>query len=265
MLKVVITGAAGKMGREALKAIEKETDMQLVGCVDKSLVGADSGAVAGSCDNGIAITDDLATLLSTVKPDVVLELTSPAVVKQNVKVILGQQIPVVVGTTGLNAGDLAEIEKLSVAGGIGVLVMPNFAIGAVLMMKFAQMAAKYLPNVEIIEIHHNKKIDAPSGTALKTAEMIAAARCDTPARLAEETEKLTGARGGVYQDINIHSVRLPGFVAHEEVIFGDLGQALTIRHDSFNREAFMPGVIMCLRKAVEVKGLVYGLENLLDL
>lgn len=253
------------MGREAVKAIRKESDLELVGCVDQVRVGDDSGTVAGLEQNGIKITDDLAVLLDTVRPDVMLDLTNPSAVKHNITVALQHHVPVVVGTTGLSTDDLADIEKMSSAQGIGVLVIPNFAIGAVLMMRFAQLAARYLPNVEIIELHHNQKVDAPSGTAMKTAEMIAAVRSDPPARLVNETEKVAGARGGLYHDINIHSVRLPGLVAHEEVIFGDLGQALTIRHDSFNREAFMPGVMLCLRRVGDLKGLVYGLENLLQL
>jgi 4-hydroxy-tetrahydrodipicolinate reductase len=157
---------------------------------------------------------------------------------KNVKTILENGCHAVVGTTGLTAKDLEEIKKLCAKNEVNCVVAPNFAIGAVLMMKFATEAAKYLPQAEIIELHHDKKLDAPSGTALKTAEMMG-------------------------KKIPIHSVRLPGLVAHQEVIFGGVGQTLTIRHDTINRESFMPGVLLAIHKVKKLKGLVYGLEQLL--
>ncbi|MCR4401120.1 MAG: 4-hydroxy-tetrahydrodipicolinate reductase, partial [Syntrophomonadaceae bacterium] len=146
---------------------------------------------------------------------------------------------------------------------VGVAVIPNFAIGAVLMMRFAAEAARYLPHAEIIELHHDQKLDAPSGTALKTAELVNAAMGEPVSTGVAETEKLAGARGGKLERVRIHSVRLPGLVAHQEVIFGGVGQCLTIRHDSFNRESFMPGVLLAIKRMVGRRGLVYGLENLL--
>jgi 4-hydroxy-tetrahydrodipicolinate reductase len=148
--------------------------------------------------------------------------------------------------------------------GKGIIVAPNFALGAVLMMRFAQEAARYFPDVEIIELHHDRKIDAPSGTALKTAELIAAGRVAEPGTKPAPLEKINGARGGEYLGTKIHSLRLPGLIAHQEVIFGAQGQTLTIRHDSLDRSSFMPGVILAVRKAPEIKGLVYGLDALID-
>ena len=142
-------------------------------------------------------------------------------------------------------------------------MIPNFAIGAVLMMKFAREAAQYFPDVEIIELHHDKKMDAPSGTAIKTAELIGQSRPQRPPRNIREMEKIAGCRGGDLDQIRIHSVRLPGLVAHQEVIFGGLGQSLTIRHDSFDRVGFMPGVLMVIKRMLGRQGLVYGMENLL--
>jgi len=253
------------MGREAVKAVQKEADLELVGAVDQVKVGEDAGIVAGIAPLGVVIADDLARILREVQPDVVLDLSNVTAVKQNVLLAIQHKVCIIVGATGLNADDLAEINALQRQYGSGVAIIPNFAIGAVLMMQFAQMAAKFFPDVEIIELHHNQKIDAPSGTALKTAEMIAAARQQQPNRLGCEKEKVVGTRGGLYRDVNIHSVRLPGYVAHQEVIFGGLGQALTIRHDSFNREAFMPGVVLALRRAKQINGVVYGLERLLEM
>jgi 4-hydroxy-tetrahydrodipicolinate reductase len=182
---------------------------------------------------------------------------------QNVKTILESKVHAVVGTTGLNDANLNEIKKLCQKNNVNCLVAPNFAIGAVLMMKFSRDASHYMPEVEIIELHHDQKADSPSGTAIKTAEMILADRGKIKRKEIPQVEKIKGCRGGSLGDIRIHSVRLKGFVAHQEVIFGGLGQTLSIRHDSISRESFMPGVILAVRKIKKIKGLVYGLENLL--
>jgi 4-hydroxy-tetrahydrodipicolinate reductase len=173
-------------------------------------------------------------------------------------------INAVVGTTGMGEANLTELRQLCSTNDARCLVAPNFAIGAVLMMQFARAAAPHMPDCEIIEMHHNKKLDAPSGTAIKSAEMIAAART---AASADATEKVTleGARGGDFEGIKVHSVRLPGFVASQEVIFGGQGQTLTIRHDTLDRSSFMPGVLLGIRKIGGCTGLVYGLEALLEL
>jgi len=170
-----------------------------------------------------------------------------------------------VGTTGLSPDDLSELNTLALENNLGLIVCPNFAIGAVLMMKCAAEVAKYMPTCEIIEYHHENKLDAPSGTSLKTVEMIVKNNpsINSANHNKTETELVPGARGGLKDRIPIHSVRLPGFIAHQEVIFGGRGQTLTIRHDTTSRESFMPGVLLSIRKADQVKGLVYGLENLL--
>lgn len=170
----------------------------------------------------------------------------------------------VVGTTGFSEADLKELQQLTEEKGIGCIIAPNFAVGAVLMMKFAKMAANYFPDVEIIELHHDKKLDAPSGTGLKTAEMIAEVRESKKQGHPEEKELIEGARGADYDGIRLHSVRLPGMIAHQEVLFGMDGQTLTIRHDSYNRASFMSGVKLSVEQVMHIDQLVYGLENIID-
>ena len=265
MIKVIVNGAAGKMGGEVIRAIKKEKDIQLVGACDIEHVGIDAGEFAAVGPIGVEISKDLKKSIASEKPDVVVDFTHPNVAMNNVRMILEAKANAIVGTTGLTEANLSEIKKLCEQNKVNCLVAPNFAIGAVLMMMFSKTAAKYMPNVEIIELHHDKKADAPSGTALKTAELIL--QSEAAAGLIKgksaEIEKLVGARGGDMNGIHIHSIRLPGFVAHQEVIFGGIGQTLTIRHDSISRESFMPGVVMAIRKIKSINGLVYGLENLL--
>jgi len=264
-IKVLINGAAGKMGREVVKAVSKESDIELVGAVDKIEIGIDAGVLVGLKPSRVEISGDLAKTVKSAKPDVVVDFTHPNVVMDNVRVILGSGVHAVVGTTGIGDKDLKEIKKLCESNKANCMVVPNFAVGAVLMMRFAREASKHLRNVEIIELHHDKKADAPSGTAIKTAEMILEeeSRREAAASKIKEIEKIDGARGGNMDGIHIHSVRLPGFVAHQEVIFGGVGQTLSIRHDSISRESFMPGVVMSIRKIKKLKGLTYGLEAIL--
>lgn len=265
-IKVLINGAAGKMGREVIRAVLADPELELVGLVDMSCAGQKAAYLAnvpGAPE--IAIENNLDQALKGARPDVAVEFTQPDCALANVKTIINNKVAAVVGTTGLAQKDLAEIGRLAEEKGVPVLVAPNFAIGAVLMMLFAAQAAKYMNGGEIIELHHDQKIDAPSGTAIKTAEMMAKNKGASFATAKKADEKIAGARGGNLDDIHIHSVRLPGLVAHQEVIFGAKGQTLTIRHDSLNRESFMPGVVMAIKKITKHKGLVYGLENLLDI
>lgn len=243
MINVIVNGALGKMGAESVRAIDDDPDLNL-------LVGLDVGM-------------DLAQSIAQHGADVVLDFTHPDVVKQNVETIIDSGVHAVVGTTGLSEADLKSLDKRAKTKGVGVLVCPNFAIGAVLMMQFAAKAAEHLPDVEIIEYHHNQKADAPSGTAIKTADLIAEANPAVNATPLRETELVKGARGGTYKNIPIHSVRLPGYIAHQEVILGGLGQTLRIRHDSIHRESFMPGVCLAIKKVVGLQGLTYGLEKAL--
>ncbi|HHW13272.1 MAG TPA: 4-hydroxy-tetrahydrodipicolinate reductase [Firmicutes bacterium] len=261
---VLVAGACGRMGREVVKAVVAQDDLQLVGAVDQVGAGEDIGQVCGLGELGIAVETDLAAALRSSAAAVMVDFTTPLTVMDNIKAALAAGVSAVVGTTGLIAENLEEIEDLAVRTGKGVIVAPNFALGAVLMMRFAQQAAKYFPDVEIIELHHDRKIDAPSGTALKTAELIAAGRTSEPASKPAPLEKINSVRGGDYLGTKIHSVRLPGLIAHQEVIFGGQGQTLTIRHDSLDRTSFMPGVILAVRKAPSVQGLIYGLDTLID-
>ena len=263
MVTVLVNGACGRMGRAVLKAVQEAEDLQLVGAVDIT-GGADCGELAGLKANGVKVETDLQAALTRIKPEVMIDFTRPDVVFDNVTTALKAKVSPVVGTTGLSDEQKAEIKKLAEENDTPAFIAPNFAIGAVLMMVMAKQAAKYMPEVEIIELHHDKKLDAPSGTAVQTAAMIAEVRAQHKQGHPEEKEKITGARGADYEGMHIHSVRLPGYVAHQEVIFGGLGQTLTIRHDSLNRESFMPGVVLAAQKVRSLKGLTVGLDKLLE-
>lgn len=260
---IAVNGANGKMGREVVRGILASPDYELVGAVDVSGVGGDIGTLAGLGPCGIDVTGDLGTLLRGGRVEAVIDFTTPRVVMTSIRVSLEHGVPIVVGTTGVSEDDVDEVRRLSNQHQTNAIVAPNFTIGAVLMMLFSQTAAKYFDNVEIIELHHNKKMDAPSGTAIKTAEMILSARQGQPSPPPGEFETIDGARGGDMSGVRLHAVRLPGFIAHQEVIFGDSGQILTIRHDSMSRECYVPGVLMAVKKLSEISGVVYGLENLL--
>ncbi len=251
------------MGRAVLKAVAEAKDLELVGAVDIT-GGADAGELAGVGANGVKVETDLKTALARLQPEVMIDFTRPDVVYGNVITALQAKVSPVVGTTGLSDEQKADIRKLAEENDTPAFIAPNFAIGAVLMMVMAKQAAKYMPEVEIIELHHDKKLDAPSGTAVQTAAMIAEVRAAHKQGHPEEKEKLSGARGADYEGMHIHSVRLPGYVAHQEVIFGGLGQTLTIRHDSLNRESFMPGVVLAAEKVRSLKGLTVGLDKLLE-
>ncbi|MEW6770581.1 MAG: 4-hydroxy-tetrahydrodipicolinate reductase [Bacillota bacterium] len=263
MIKVVVTGAAGRMGREVVRAVSKTPGMGVVGAVDVTGSGEDAGVLAGTGPLGVAVRSDLENVLRETAAEVLVDFTTAGAAVQNIRTAIECGVRPVVGTTGIPKEELDRLIQLSREKGVGGLVAPNFAIGAVLMMHFAGIAARYLPAAEIIELHHNQKLDAPSGTALKTAEIIAAARGGAAVEDRTEQVKLEGARGGTLEGIYIHSVRLPGLVAHQEVIFGGLGQTLSIRHDSISRESFMPGVIMGIKKVKELQEIVYGLDKLI--
>lgn len=264
MVKVLVNGALGRMGREVLKAATVDKEVQLVGAVDINAKEETIGSVI-NVDNEIKMQSDLAKALEEHKPDVVVDFTQPAVVMNNLRTILAKGVRAVVGTTGFTKENFEELENLAKQNSTAVLIAPNFSIGAILMMKFAEQAVKYLPKAEIIELHHDQKLDAPSGTARITAERMAAARGGFIQQgHPDEKELLQGARGANVDGINIHSVRLPGFVAHQEVIFGGLGESLVIRHDSNSRESFMPGVILACHKIPNYTGFIYGLDKIMD-
>ena len=250
---VFLVGAAGKMGKEIVRAIHKEENIVLRGAADKQEVGRDTGEVSGVGPQGIIIEENLAEAINRVKPDVICDFTHASALRENLPLFLDYKIPLVIGTTGLSC----ERE------GIGCVIAPNFALGAVLMMHFSRIAARYLERAEIIEYHHPQKKDAPSGTAIKTAQGIEEVK-NTP--FSDKSEEiLSGARGALLGSVNIHSVRLPGLVAHQEVIWGGEGEILTIRHDSLSRSSFMPGVMMSIKKVYEEPRFYYGLEEVIGL
>lgn len=265
MIKVLVTGAYGKMGREVVKSVLRAEDIELVGAVDGVGEGTDAGLLAEAGNTGVLIETNLEEVITRVRPDVAVDFTNPHAVYDNAMIYLKHRVRPVIGTTGLSPEQIHDIIEYSEKFGIGGLIAPNVAIGALLMMKFAAEASRYLPNVEIIELHHNQKLDAPSGTAIKTAEAIIEQRgTQIHQGSATEVERLAGARGGEFDGgIRIHSVRLPGLVAHQEVIFGGLGETLTIRHDSISRESFMPGVLLGIRRVMRLESVVYGLDRLL--
>lgn len=244
------------MGKEVARAVTAESDMTVVAAVDP--------LHAGEAVEGVRVTGDLHDAITASSPDVLVDFTRPEAVLENVRNAALAGVDCVVGTTGVPVEAFEEIVA-EAPDGVCVFVAPNFAIGAVLMMRFAREAARYLPHVEIVELHHDRKADAPSGTAIRTAEGIAAVRPAVPAAPGRETEVADGARGAVVAGVTVHSVRLPGLVAHQEVIFGGQGQTLTIRHDSIDRTSFMPGVVLAIRAVRDRGGLVVGLEELLGL
>lgn len=263
MIRVLVCGAYGKMGREVLKAVHKDEQLSLVGAVDVNSDFIDVGDLIGVGKTGVIVGNDLQVVINETKPQVMVDFTNPSAVMNNIKIALNNGVCPVVGTTGLSEDEIKELSNHCKQMKVNALISPNFSIGAILMMKLSQDAAKFFPHVEIIELHHDQKLDAPSGTALRTAELIAENRGYLRQGHPAEVEKLQGARGGGLSGIHIHSVRLPGYVAHQEVIFGGLGQTLTIRHDSISRESFMPGVVLACKKVLTLDGLVFGLEHIL--
>ncbi|SMB94507.1 dihydrodipicolinate reductase [Desulfonispora thiosulfatigenes DSM 11270] len=264
IIKVAVMGACGKMGRFISTGVVNDPELELVAAFDVINEGMNLGALIGISNIDVTIDTDLTKMLNEKKIDVIIDFTNAKALMKNISEIIEKKISVVIGTTGLNEDDINKINQLAMNNSSGVFLAPNFAIGAVLMMKYAQDAAKYFPHVEIIELHHNQKLDAPSGTAIKTLEQIAKVRRPFTQGAEDEFEKIEGSRGGDYEGIRIHSVRLPGYVAHQEVIFGGLGQTLTLRHDSISRESFIPGVMLAVKKVRTWQGLVYGLENILE-
>jgi 4-hydroxy-tetrahydrodipicolinate reductase len=261
-IKVLVSGACGRMGREVVKTVLKDQELELVGVVDAFNFGKEIGGIVGLEPVGITVGENLGETLELSKAEVMVDFTTPQSVMENIRIALKKGVHTVVGTTGITPVDLEELRLLSETRQANLLVVPNFAVGALLMMRFAAIAAQYLPQVEIIELHHDQKLDAPSGTAIKTAEMIMEARGAKIVPPIGE-EKIQGVRGGEMGGIHLHSVRLPGFIAHQEVIFGAEGQTLTIRHDSISRESFMPGVTLAIKKIKDRPGLTYGLDRLL--
>ncbi len=248
MTNIAVCGANGKMGQEVIKAVNNTKDLNLVAKIDIK-------------DGEFASIKDAK---ESVKIDILVDFTQPKSIYENALFCLNNGINIIIGTTGLADDQIEELKKLSEKQGLGCLIAPNFSTGAVLMMKFAQMASKYFDNAEIIELHHNQKKDAPSGTAVKTALMMAGENTNFTTGNCQETETVLGARGAnSYNNIHIHSVRMPGYIASQEVLFGASGQILSIRHDSMNRECYMDGVLRAIEYVNKNHNFVYGLENIL--
>jgi 4-hydroxy-tetrahydrodipicolinate reductase len=261
MIDVIVTGAAGRMGREVVRAVAAAEGMRVVAAIDPSQPGAMVDDGAGGT---VTVSADLDSALAEGGDRVLVDFTVRGAAETTVARALAAGVHCVVGTTGVPEERWREIAAAAPKD-VCLFVAPSFAVGAVLMMRFAQTAARYMSHVEIIELHHDRKVDAPSGTAMRTAHLIAEARESVPSAPGRVTEVAEGARGAEVDGVRVHSVRLPGLVAHQEVIFGDVGQTLTVRHDSIERTSFMPGVILAIREVPARRGLVIGLEELMGL
>jgi 4-hydroxy-tetrahydrodipicolinate reductase len=263
-IKVIVAGPRGRMGREAVKLVHNTEHFELVAAIDHKYNGANLGDLEGFQGIQTPVFSDVYECFSKIEADVLIDLTTPEVGMYHTETALNYGIRPVVGTTGFTKDDLAKLDQLTKEKGLGCIIAPNFAIGAILMMKFSQMAAKYFSDVEIIEMHHDQKLDAPSGTAAKTADLISIVREAKVQGHPNEKETIPGARGANIDGMHIHSVRLPGLVAHQQVLFGSAGELLTVRHDSFNRGSFMTGVKLAVETIMNLDVLVYGLENIIE-
>ena len=245
-IKVAVLGAKGRMGAEVVKALSNASDLELVASIDQN--------------------DDF-NIVKNSGAQVAVDFTTPDVVMKNLELLIESGISPVVGTTGFTEEKIAQLQKmLDVKNGVSLRLVPNFSIGAILMMRFAKAATKFYDSAEIIEYHHPQKVDAPSGTAIRTAQIIAEERkANNLAKNPDATaSEIPGARGSKIEGIPVHAVRMPGLVAHQEVIFGSLGESLTIRHDSFDRESFMPGVLLAIRNIAKKPGLTIGIDDLIS-
>ncbi|MDD4527464.1 MAG: 4-hydroxy-tetrahydrodipicolinate reductase [Candidatus Margulisbacteria bacterium] len=245
MIKVVVNGALGKMGKTVVNAVSNEKGMTFI--------------------QGLDVEDNLNSYLKENKVDVVVDFTRPENRMDNVNAILSNGAHAVVGTTGFTEDDLKQVDKWCSEYKRNIIIGPNFAIGTIFQMYFAKLAAKHFDTVEIVEYHHDQKVDFPSGTAVKTAQLMAEERDAFNLNTKDKVANIEGARGADFHGIKIHSVRLPGMVAHQEIIFGATGQYLTLRHDATSRECYMPGVLLSIREVLNRTGLTYGLEDIFGL
>lgn len=255
-IRIALAGAGGRMGREALRALTPQHGFEVAIATGRTDAGRNATEFGGP-------PMFLKPELDDTPFDVLVDLSHRSVAANHAEIALARGASVVIGCTGLSTPDMERIERASEAAGRGVFVVPNFSVGAVLMMRFAELAASWLPDVEIIEMHHERKEDAPSGTAMLTARLIADARRAAPVELPTPSLKADGARGASVEGIPVHSVRLPGYLAHQAVLFGGPGESLTIRHDSMDRASFMPGVRLAARRVMDMKGVVVGLDKVL--
>ena len=254
MIRVGVIGATGRVGAEVCRAVHADADMELVAGISRSKAGEKASEALGLQGSDVVLAEDMDSFIEA-SAEVAVDFTNAEFAAEHVAWAIEHGVHIVVGTTGF------EVDEAWRGAPVGVFVAPNFAIGSALMQRFAAQAARYLPAVEIVELHHDGKADAPSGTAAATADAIAAARPEV--WTGPSSESLPGVRGGDRAGIRIHSIRLPGLVAHQEVIFGGQGQTLTIRHDSTDRTSFVPGVLMAIRWVPSHPGLTVGLDALL--
>jgi 4-hydroxy-tetrahydrodipicolinate reductase len=261
-IKVVVYGALGRVGQEVVKAVGNDSATVLVGAVD--IKASADKLVLPDGSGSVPFSTDLDSILKTCPPDVIVDFTAAGATMPAVRICAERGVHMVIGATGHSADDIEEMERLAGEKNIGIMLAPNFALGAVLMMHLAKIAGKYFDHAEIIELHHDRKVDAPSGTSKLTADKMLEAR-EKPFQPPAVPGEDSPSRGRLFGGVNIHSVRLPGLMAHQEVILGGDGQTLRIRHDQISREAFMPGVLLAIKEIVKNPRFVYGLDNLLDL
>ena len=265
MIRVGVVGALGKMGKEVVKAVLTAEDTELVMAVDIMGEGTDAGIAAIGKEANIKIESDLEKAIETKKPDVIVDFTQPNGIYNHVCTYMKHNVKSVIGTTGLKDEQISTLKELSKETNTACLIAPNFSTGAVLLMMFAKQAAKYFNNAEIIELHHNQKKDAPSGTAIKTAQLMAEENSNFALGNCPESELISGSRGGTADaNIHIHSVRMPGYIASQEVIFGASGQILKLAHHTMERSCYMAGVLLAVRYVFDNNEFIYGLDNIIQ-
>ncbi|MEA3253422.1 MAG: 4-hydroxy-tetrahydrodipicolinate reductase [Chloroflexota bacterium] len=262
-IRVVINGALGRMGQVVMQAVLNDPGMKVVGAVEKETT--QKYFALPDTSELVPFSSDLESLLRKCNPDVLVDFTNAEVSMAAARLAIGRGVNMVIGTTGLSEENLREIEQLSQDKQVCAVVAPNFSLGAVLLIHLAKVAARFFDYAEVVEMHHDKKIDAPSGTAIATAKAMLEAHGKPFLLPRTEKEVIPSVRGGQIDGITIHSLRLPGFMAGQEVILGGKGQTLSLRHEAISRESYMPGVILAIREATKRKGLVYGLDTLLGL
>lgn len=251
------------MGREVMAAVCHDPDMEVVGAVD--IQETQEHLVLLDASTEVPLSSDLNSLLQSCHPQVLVDFSLAEASMSAARIAAGQGVNLVIGTTGLSDDNINEIAKLSEINKVGAVVAPNFALGAVVLLYLAETAARFFEHAEIIELHHNQKVDSPSGTALATARAMLQSKGKAFSYAPARKENLDGCRGGQIDGIAVHSVRLPGLMASQEVILGAPGQTLSLRHDTISRECFMPGVILAIKEVIKRQGLVYGLDTLLNL
>lgn len=265
MKKIVMSGICGKMGTSISRELLKEKEIKLIGGLDIKNAGDDIGEFLTGKKIGYRIYGNYKDI-KKLNPDIIIDFTSAEAAAQNIYSAIKDGTDIIVGTTGLGKETLADIERKASKSKSRTLIVPNFSIGAVIMIKISAMISKYFDNCEIIELHHDKKIDAPSGTSIFSAEQIELVKKFNKTRLKkEETETIEGCRGGFTGGIHIHSIRLPGLLAHQNIIFGAMGQTLSIRHDSIDRLSFYPGVILAIKNIDKLPAYTYGLDKLINI